>query len=198
MMARGRESEGRYSGGSASVPGELPSPGRRRQMHIVHGIVTDPNPTRRGRQKVAINRNTDALEYAHSRHQVSPAAYAAGRVYQAVLERAAGVRDAETDFAGIRSDPVAARDIAMIYKLESAREAVEMLDETARVVGKLGGWVLEMTLGGQRMMITDLARMNGGGRNAETFYGQTFRVSLENLAEHWAKRSERAPRSNTA
>lgn len=192
MMSR-RHSEGRYSGGRATVPGELPPEGKRGQAHIVHGIVADPNPVVKPRQKVGINRNTDALEYAYSRGQISNAAYEAGRAYQAILERAAGIRDGGGDISGVRADPVAARDMLMIYRIESAREAVEMLDDTARVVGKVGGMVLEKTLGMERLMITDLARMMGGGKLAVAYYGRTFRDSLENLSDHWAKRGLSRP-----
>lgn len=191
-----RKSEGRYSGASgASVPGELPREGKRRGgIQIAHATVDDPNPTIAGRQRVAVNRKNDALEDAYAAGRVSDAAYAAGRVYQAILERAAGIRDGG-DMSGVRADPVSARDLLMIYRIEHARDAVALLDETSRVVGQVGGMVLEKTLGFERVTLTELARRMGGGRLTLAYYSRTFADSLENLAAHWARHSERQPRA---
>lgn len=191
-----RQSEGRYSGGPASRPGELPRKGvRSAGVHIVHGTVPDPNPTLRNRQEAAINRKNDALEDAYASGRVSDAAYAAGRVYQAILERAAGIRDGG-DLSGVRADPVAARDLLMIYRIEHAREAVAMLDETAKIVGQVGGMVLKMTLGFDRISISELTKRMGGGRLAQAYYSRTFIDSLENLAAHWASHGESRPRTS--
>jgi len=195
-----RRTEGRYSGTAGAVlPGDLPREGKRRgDVHVVHGTVSDPNPALTGRQKVAINRNTDALEFAYSRKLVSDGAYSAGRVYQAVLERAAGIIAADGEIAfGVRSDPVSARDFAMMYRIHNAREAVEMIDETARVVGMVGGMVLEKTLGIERLTIAELSRRAGGGRLTAAYYSRVFQDSLENLADFWAMKCERQPRARS-
>jgi len=191
-----RKTEGRYSGSSGTIPGELPREGKRRGgIHVVHATVSDPNPAIVGRQRVAVNRKNDALEDAYASGRVSDAAYAAGRVYQAILERAAGIRDGG-DLSGVRADPISARDLLMIYRIEHAREAVELLDETARIVGKVGGMVLEKTLGFDRITISELARRMGGGRLALAYYSRTFVDSLENLAAYWAKHGESHPSPN--
>ncbi|GGC60374.1 hypothetical protein [Chelatococcus reniformis] len=190
-MSAKRDSDGRYTGiHRGSVPGELPKAGQRRfNVHIVHGIVADPNAARPGgKQRVAINARTDALETEYAHKRIDDAAYAAGLRYQRALERT-GIHALGSAWAmeGSRSDPADRRDARIVHGLEVAQAAVKLLDATRPVVGMLGERVLVMVLG-ERLTLGDAAyRLSGGRRDKHVTdrYAWMFRQALELLAEHW-------------
>jgi len=197
-ISRTRPTQGRYRQVSlAPVPGDhLPREGQvNPHVEIRHGVVDDPNGTLRGRrQRVAINLRTDALEQEYAYERISEAAYRAGRLYQAVLERSGFQPSLNGWRAEPKVDSSPQHDAALVRALESAADAVRLLDETRPIIGMLGERVLVLVLG-ERMTLTEVAaRMAGGdpktgraSKHAASMYAWTFRQALEALADHWAR-----------
>jgi hypothetical protein len=167
-------------------------------VDIVHGIADDPNPTFRGeRQRVAVNRRTDALESEYSYGRLSEGAYRAGRIYQSVLECASGSPSGGGQWMeGDRVDVVIAHELAILRGIDRADAVVVMLDDTCRVVGKLGQRVLALVLV-DRLTLEQVAERvaNRKDKLARSFYAETFRQSLEALADHWSSAHASWPRA---
>lgn len=199
MAKHDRATAGRYGLARASSPGELPPEGRdpgRPHLEIVHGVVDDPNPTFRGeRQRVAINKNTDALEREYKYGRISESAYRAGNVYGCVLEKSEGAATGGGQWMeGDRVDVVVAHELAIINGLDRAAASVHMLTDTAKVVGVLGQRVLGLVLV-KRMTLEQVCESISGRSDklAKSFYAETFRQSLEALADHWSSPQSRWP-----
>lgn len=196
VKPRHREHDGRYIGVAAAVaPGEhlLPQGQGPARTMIAHGSVPDPNPTFKGqKQRVMVNRKTDALELEYSYKRISESAYLAGRTYQSVLERSRPPATGTGQFRqGDRVDCVIAAELKMLNRITSAQDAVAMLDNSARVVGQIGGRVLELALY-DGMMLPEIAVMlsqRPPDRRVKDAYAVVFRLTLEHLADHWAEQN---------
>lgn len=203
MSRRGaQQTIGRYSGSrAASSPGELPNECRdpsRPHLEIVHAVVDDPNPTFRGeRQRVAVNKNTDALEREHKYGRISESAYRAGRVYGLVLEKSGGAASGGGQWMeGDRVDAVLAHEVAILLGIDRARVSVAMLTDTLKVVGMLGQRILYLVLI-KRLTLENVCEEISGRTDklARNFYAETFRQSLQSLADHWSSPQSRWPSS---
>ena len=196
VKPRQREHDGRYIGVAAAVaPGEhlLPEGKGPAGSIIAHGSVADPNPTFRGqKQRVMVNSKTDALEWEYKNRRISESAYIAGRTYQGVLERSRPPASGAGQFRqGDRVDCIIAAELKMLNRITSAQDAVVMLDNSARVVGMLGGRILELALYNQKT-IADIAVILSNrppDRRVKDAYAVLFRTTLENLADHWAEQN---------
>ena len=186
-----RQAVGRYTDvGRAIEPGELPRQGERRKQHVKHGAVDDPNPALKGkRQRVAVNVKTDALESEYAYGRISEAAYRAGRAYQHVLELAGGRPTGGGQWMeGARVDAPRAHEAAIVRGLKTAKRALEVEREALPIIGVLGANVLRMVLG-DRLTIAEVAVACDGAATRWTigFYAETFRRSLEAIADEWGK-----------
>lgn len=201
MAKHDRATAGRYRHGRARSPGDLPAEGldaKRPRLEIVHAVVDDPSPTFRGeQQRVAINKRTDALEMEYSYGRLSESGYRAGRVYQSVLELSSGSPTGGGQWMeGDRVDAAIAHEVAILYGIDRARLAVDMLTDTAKIVGLLGQRVLELVLV-KRLTLEQVSERIARRRDklARSFYAETFRQSLEALAEYWSSKKSRWPGS---
>ena len=204
LAGSSRQTTGRYASvNTAIVPGELPREGRDNKLHIVHAALDDPNPMagdiqpgrKDKRQRVAVNARHDALEWEHATGRLSAAAYAAGRTYQLIRERAGGNASGGGQWAqGDRVDQAIAIDAGIWRRIQNANECMAMVREVLPVIGQNGEAVLVLTLGHDRLRISQAAmRLSGGDdRYAVSFWAETFRRSCEQLADLWsAKASDR-------
>ena len=140
---------GRYSsvGGLSGL--DLPREGKRAggKIEIAHGHEVDPyfggeseatgkgeaRVARQRRSRVAINAQTDALEYEARRGRISAAAYQAGRYVDRLLEAASGRRTGrefgEADRAGFSAF---ALQQALVARIDAARRAGALKDAMAQ------------------------------------------------------------------
>ena len=143
---------GRYSsvGGLSGL--DLPREGKRAggKIEIAHGHEVDPHFAgeaeaagknearilRQRRQRVAINAQTDALEYEARRGRISAAAYDAGRYVDRVLEAASGRRSGrefgEADRAGFSAF---ALQQALVARIDAARKAGALKGAITKEIG---------------------------------------------------------------
>ncbi len=187
-------SGGRYRRPSGFTdPGGLSYPGSSGHQSIEHGYVDDPNPALKGKkQKAAINTRTDALETEYARGRLSDEAYRAGRIYQRVLELSGGKPTGGGQWMqGDRVDAASAHEIAIWRSLDTARKAHEMIFSLLPVIGILAANVLRMILL-DRLTITEVtSRCEGSTERMQVvFYAETFRRSLQIVADEWAKTAE--------
>ena len=218
---------GRYSsvGGLSGL--DLPREGKRAggKIEIAHGHEVDPHFAgeaeaagknearilRQRRQRVAINAQTDALEYEARRGRISAAAYDAGRYVDRVLEAASGRRSGrefgEADRAGFSAF---ALQQALVARIDAARKAGALKDaitkeigpESARIIVKVIGESLSfrmiaridaMAAGKNREAVSTGKISEGKGRDCErearAVAGQ-FRDGLEALAMAWERRGK--------
>ena len=156
------------------------------------------------RQRVAINTRTDILEYEHGRGRLTPAAYAAGRHIDAVLEAANG-RRSSTDFGERQCQPLSPLSLqhAMAARIDAGRAAARLKEAMIREIGSESARVLVLTIG-ESLTFREIARMDarsegrnreaprsGKGRDCERAsrrIGGLFRTGLENLAVAWEKK----------
>ena len=218
---------GRYSsvGGLSGL--DLPREGKRAggKIEIAHGHEVDPSfggaseaagknearILRQRRQRVAINAQTDALEYEARRGRISAAAYDAGRYVDRVLEAASGRRSGrefgEADRAGFSAF---ALQQALVARIDAARKAGAMKDaitkeigpELARIIVKVIGESLSfrmiaridaMAAGKNREAVSTGKISEGKGRDCERearAVAGKFRDGLEALAMAWERRGK--------
>jgi len=141
----------RYSPETADVARiDVPHEGKRAggKIEVAHGHEVDPNPTLeplkgqvgKRRQRVAINRNTDALEREHSYGRLSPAAYRAGTIYQRIIERSRGAT-----MGGRSMEPSNGRgshDHAIAARIDDARAAIAVQDDARKAIGADGEFII--------------------------------------------------------
>jgi hypothetical protein len=212
---------GRYSS-VQSLPGpDLPREGRRAggKIEIVHGHELDPffahdlggvaarektGPKGPRRQRVAINARIDILEYEHRRGRLTPAAYAAGRYVDELLEAASGRRSGiefgERNRAALSS---LALQHAMAARIDAARDAGRLKESMAREIGSESARVVTLVVG-ESLAFRAIARIDamrsgknkeaapllGKGRDCERAarrIGGLFRAGLEDLAIAWER-----------
>jgi hypothetical protein len=188
MMARGRESGGRYSRiHDAQHPGPK-LPAARAHLRVRIAAVPDPMPLYDGkrphRQKVAVNIKTDALETEYSYGRISDGAYHAGRAYQYVLEVSRGRTSNGASFEPKdRCNPATAHEWAIISGLENAQAAVDLIYETRSAVGQWAECLLSDILGaGITIGQAAIARGYVSTHGRRKIAGE-FREALEGLAK---------------
>lgn len=221
MLRSPKASIGRYSQAQSAPGPDLPREGRRAggKIEIVHGQELDPffahdlggvaAPEKNRaqgprRQRVAINARIDILEYEHRRGRLTPAAYAAGRYVDAVLEAASGRRSGlefgERNRAALST---LALQHAMAARIDAARDAGRLKDAMTREIGAESARVLVLTIGeclGFRAIARidtmqtgkncEAAPLQGKGRDCERAarrIGGLFRAGLEDLALAWER-----------
>ncbi len=211
---------GRYSsvGGLSGL--DLPREGKRAggKILIAHGHEVDPSggeaESRQGearilrqrRQRVAINAQTDALEYEARRGRISAAAYQAGRYVDRVLEAASGRRTGrefgEADRAGFSAF---ALQQALVARIDAARKASALKDAMAKEIGPESARIIVKVIG-ESLSFRMIARIDAmaAGKNREaapTGKGRDneraaravagkFRDGLEALAAGWERRGK--------
>ena len=215
---------GRYSsvGGLSGL--DLPREGKRAggKIEIAHGHEVDPHfggeaagkggdearIARQRRSRVAINAQTDALEYEARRGRISAAAYAAGRYIDAVLEAASGRRTGrefgEADPAGFSAF---ALQQALAARIDAARRAGALKDAITKEIGPESARVVVKVIG-EGLSFRMIARIDamaagksreaaptGKGRDNERAaraVAGNFRDGLERLAVCWERRGKPA------
>ena len=199
----------------------MPREGKRAggKILIAHGHEVDPccggePESRQGeariarprRQRVAINAQTDALEYEARRGRISAAAYQAGRYVDRVLEAASGRRTGrefgEADRAGFSAF---ALQQALVARIDAAREAGALKDAMAREIGPESARIIVKVIG-ESLSFRMIARVDamaagknreaaptGKGRDCERearAVAGKFRDGLEQLAVCWERRGK--------
>jgi hypothetical protein len=213
---------GRYSsvGGLSGL--DLPREGKRAggKIEIAHGHEVDPSfsgaseaagkdearITRQRRSRVAINAQTDALEYEARRGRISAAAYEAGRYVDRVLEAASGRRTGrefgEADRAGFSAF---ALQQALVARIDAARKAQALKDAIVKEIGPEPARVIVKVIG-ESLSFRMIARIDamaagknreavstGKGRDCERAaraVAGRFRDGLEALAVCWKRRGK--------
>ena len=212
---------GRYSnvGGLSGL--DLPREGKRAggKILIAHGHEVDPccggeAESRQGeariarprRQRVAINAQTDALEYEARRGRISAAAYQAGRYVDRVLEAASGRRTGrefgEADRAGFSAF---ALQQALVARIDAARKAGALKDAMAKEIGPESARIIVKVIG-ESLSFRMIARIDamaagknreaaptGKGRDCERearAVAGKFRDGLEALAVCWERKGK--------
>ncbi len=225
MSARAKKSSqliGRYSsvGGLSGL--DLPREGKRAggKIEIAHGHEVDPyfggeletvgrgeaRVVRQRRQRVAINAQTDALEYEARRGRISEAAYLAGRYIDRLLEAASGKRTGrefgEADRAGFSAFTL---QQALAARIDAASRARVLKDMMAQEIGPEPARIVVKVIG-EGLSFRMIARIDamGAGKNREAVptgkgrdneraaraVGGKFRDGLEALALAWEKRGK--------
>lgn len=193
----------RYSPETADVARiDVPHEGKRAggKIQIIRGHEIDPNQALENvkgqvgkrRQRVAINRNTDALEREHSYGRLSPAAYRAGTIYQRIIERSRGATS-----GGCSMEPSnggGSNEQAMAARMDAAEATVHLRADARKAIGPIPECILSCVLG-DRLPFPQVAaklaqepragagwyRSKGGSARAV----RLFRKGLEDLAEYW-------------
>jgi hypothetical protein len=213
---------GRYSSVGGLTGLDLPREGKRAggKIEIAHGHEVDPyfggetetagkgeaRITRQRRQRVAINAQTDTLEYEARRGRISAPAHAAGRYIDAVLEAASGRRTGrefgEADRAGFSAF---ALQQALVARIDAARKAGALKDAMSREIGAEAARIVVKVIG-ESLSFRMIARVDataagknreapptGKGRDCERaarVVAGKFRDGLEALAAAWEKRGK--------
>ena len=215
---------GRYSsvGGLSGL--DLPREGKRAggKIEIAHGHEVDPyfggeseatgkgeaRVARQRRSRVAINAQTDALEYEARRGRISAAAYQAGRYVDRLLEAASGRRTGrefgEADRAGFSAF---ALQQALVARIDAARRAGALKDAMANEIGPELARIIVKVIG-DGLSFRIIARIDamaagknregaatGKGRDCERearAVAGKFRDGLERLAARWERRGKPA------
>lgn len=213
--AKATQTIGRYSPLRGLSGPELPREGKRAggKIEIVHGHEEDPDSfprttggegAARPRRRVAINAQTDALEYEFRRGRITPPAYDAGRYIDRLLEAASGRRSALEFGERNRAEasPLSLQ-YALAARIDAAREATRLKTAMAQEVGAETARILVKVIG-EGMSFRAIARIDARacGKNRETRPGGKgrdceraarrvaglFRAGLEELALAWEKR----------
>ena len=197
---------GRYSNVGGLEGLDLPREGKRAggKIEIAHGHEVDPSfsgeaeaagkgearITRQRRSRVAINAQTDALEYEARRGRVSAAAYEAGRYVDRVLEAASGRRSGrefgEADRAGFSAF---ALQQALVARIDAARKAGALKEAMAREIGPELARIIVKVIG-ESLSFRMIARIDAmaAGKNREA-------VSTGKISEGKGRDCERAARA---
>ncbi|TMJ05812.1 MAG: hypothetical protein E6G97_02070 [Alphaproteobacteria bacterium] len=200
--AEGRDSPlrphrtGRYDTTNACDLGVRGVPPESRNIAVSLVAVPDPNPDpdRGAGQRVLanVNRRVDILEWERSHDRISDGAYRAGRLSQAILERASRGVGSSTWQQGSRVDAELAKEISIIHALEDARKVKAHLQYLGSTLGKLDTLILHQVLGENRTYgKVELPNIRRTG-TYESYIARRFRDALEALAEQDVAR---APRS---
>jgi hypothetical protein len=189
----GGAAPGRYNLRGARHPANgLGAPPRSANAFTAIVAVPDPHPDPRGPKNeriiAAVNRSVDILEVERSHDRISDAAYAVGRIVQAVFERARGLGPSPGWRARDRVDAAWAHEAAIIRALEDARKVKEYMARIRDTLGMIDTRIVEEMIG-NRMSYADVAARRGrAGERGERYFAARFRDALEALAEAWAAR----------
>jgi len=211
---------GRYSHATVTVGPDLPREGPRAggKIEIAHGHEVDPylsndSPAPGGklkflhqrRQRVAINAQTDTLEYEYKRGRVSPPAYETGRYIDRLLEAATG-RRSSIEFGERNRAQLSPLSLqhALAARIDAGRDAAFLKDAMAREIGAEKSRVVVRVIGDAlsfravaRLDALSLgknregARIGGKGRDCERAARRVaglFREGLEELAQAWERK----------
>jgi hypothetical protein len=184
--------DGRYrNDGGARLPANgLASSKSARNVPTTVASVPDPYAPKE-RIAVSVNRKTDILEWEHSHGHLSEAAYRTGRQVQAVFERAS-VRSSSNWMGGDRVDMHTSKELQIIHGLAKAEQIQEYMDALVKAIGMVGARFLRSVLCEGKtfaQLAADRGRSNEAGRSAAA---AQFRHLLEDLANEWAARGQRA------
>lgn len=167
-------------------------------MSVALVAVADPLPNSRGpagqRILANVNRRVDILEWERSHARISDAAYFAGRVAQAALERANRGVGSSTWSQGSRVDAERAKELGIIRALESARMVEAHLRHLQVTLGKVDAAIVRQVLG-DNLKYGDV-RLPGRSNvvsGYETYIARRFRDALELLGEEEIARGSRSP-----
>ena len=189
---RGRpRSLGRYDDlADARWLGQVADPPVSPNIRISLVAVPDPYDRAGPRIGATVNRRTDILELERSRHLISEAGYQAGRIAQAVFERARGPGTSNWQ-GGSRVDAWTAHELAIIYALEDAAKIRAYMGWITRVLGQIDARLVRRILG-DRMSYSECAALQGkSGERGISYIAQRFRDALEALADGIAARGRR-------
>lgn len=156
-------------------------------MHIVHATVDDPTDygrERAMRQRVAINRNTDALETEYCARRLSDSGYRAARTYQRVMRRNTSPSGSGQWLPGDKVDASRAKEAAIAAHFDAARAKIELSDEVRGHIGGVGELLLRVVLVDGHSFCaaaTMIYRMTG--KRASSHCAWQFRKHCEYLAE---------------
>lgn len=175
--------------------GELP---RNRNAFTKLAAIQDPAsgqggtvPEARGsrvRQLSAVNVTTDILEWELSHGRISDAAYSTGRLAQGIYCKARGPGVSSTWRAGHRVDAWVAKELAIIYAIDTARTIARYTGAIVRELGQKDANILRLVLADGKNY-AEIAALNGrSGERGTSYFAQRFRDALETLADRWAAR----------
>jgi hypothetical protein len=181
----------RYDIAGAREPtgGRAPPP---RSPNVMTAIVAvpDPNPDPSGpkneRTIATVNRRVDILELERSAGRLSDAAYAVGRIVQAVFERARGIRPSRGWRERDRVDAAWVHEVAIVYALDDARKVHAYKERIRSALGMIDARLLEQVLGDCLTYAECAAARGRAGERGIAYYAARFRDALEALADAWA------------
>lgn len=134
-----------------------------------------------------VNRRVDVLEDERSHGRISEAAYREGRVAQAVFERARGPGSSNWS-AETRVDAFTAKELSIIYALDSAARIQRLVDWLRGELGRIDANILQRVLGEQKSF-GEVATLQGkSGDRGISYVAHRFRDALEALASARAAR----------
>ena len=214
MATESNSKSGRYGPVSGLASIDLPREGRRAggKIEVVHGVAPDPyfaadgeergrgkaKITRQRQQRVAINAQTDLLEYEHRRGRLSVAAYETGRYIDDLLERAGGKRSGaglgEGSHVGV--SPLAQQAVMMgkiiaASEKEALQRAIVLVigkDRAHRVVMIISGSSFQGTAHAELAMEYGITPSKNGVRKRARRIAADFRKSIEEISEAWEQR----------
>jgi len=163
-----------------------------RSVGVTTGIVAvpDPNPDPYGpkdeRVIATVNRRVDILELERSAGRLSDAAYAVGRIVQAIFERARGFRSSRGWRERDRVDAAWVQEVAIVYALDDARKVQAYKERIRTAVGMIDARLLEQVLGDGLTYPECAAARGRAGERGIAYYAARFRDALEALADAWA------------
>lgn len=180
------------TGAREPASGRHQPPGR--PQHAFAAVaVPDPYDPQAPRTIATANRRVDILEFERSARRISDAAYAVGRIVQAVFERARGLRPAGGWHVGDRVDVSWAHEAAIVYALEDARKLHIYKERIRAALGMIDARLLERVLG-DRLSYSECAALQGkSGERGTSYVATRFRDALEALADAWAAKGPAAP-----
>lgn len=158
-------------------------------VNVRTSVVAIADPYNPGKRLLAsVNRRTDLLEYERAHGTISEAAYLAGRVSQAVFERARGPGGASNWQGGSRIDASTASELAVIHGLEDARKIHAYVLWMRGEIGKFDTALLVSILR-DRKSYAECATMELElGERGISYIAKRFRRALKSLADSRAAR----------
>lgn len=182
----------RYNLANAHSPAGVGSPPRSRNaatvLVAIEDPIADPHTGRKGRLLATVNRKVDILELERSHGRISDEAYCAGRIAQAIWEKATRATGGGQWMQGSRVDAELAKEIAIIRNIDNAR-TIE--GHMAAMRALLGGYdadvVHDVLRDGMTYVEAALAR-GRAGRIGTAYIAQRFRDALEVLGEARGRR----------
>ena len=181
----------RYDGGyDAQHSRQRPRTARRLRL-LRTKVAAIPDPMEPGKRlKAVVNRRVDILEEELSHRRIGQAAYAVGRIAQAVFERAAGSTGTSSIREADRVDCTLVRELAMIYRIDSAQVVVAYEAWIQRTLGPKDAEILRRVLR-DGVRFRKLAEASGkGGREGASYFAERFRDACETLAHALAARGK--------